>query len=45
MDGLMMDYPLTIADVPSDESMFGHKEIVSRRPDRTDRTVELRFRR
>ena len=38
MDGLMMDYPLTIAAMlRRTESMFGHKEIVSRR---TDRTVE-----
>jgi fatty-acyl-CoA synthase len=36
MDGLMMDYPLTItAMLRRTESMFGHKEIVSRRPDRT----------
>ena len=35
MDGLMMDYPLTItAMLRRTESMFGHKEIVSRRPDR-----------
>ncbi len=36
MDGLMMDYALTItAMLRRTESMFGHKEIVSRRPDRT----------
>jgi len=36
MDGLMMDYPLTItAMLRRTESMFGHKEIVSRRADRT----------
>jgi len=36
MDGLMMEYPLTItAMLRRTESMFGHKEIVSRRPDRT----------
>ena len=36
MDGLMMDYPLTItAMLRRTESMFGQKEIVSRRPDRT----------
>ena len=36
MDGLMMDYPLTItAMLRRTESMFGHKEIVSRRPDRS----------
>ena len=36
MDGLMMDYPLTItAMLRRSESMFGHKEIVSRRADRT----------
>ena len=36
MDGLMMDYPLTItAMMRRTESMFGHKEIVSRRPDRS----------
>jgi len=37
MDGLMMDYPLTItAMLRRTESMFGHKEIVSRRPDRSE---------
>ena len=36
MDGLMMDYALTItAMLRRTESMFGHKEIVSRRPDRS----------
>jgi len=36
MDGLMMDYALTItAMLRRTESMFGHKEIVSRRADRT----------
>jgi fatty-acyl-CoA synthase len=36
MDGLMMDYPLTItAMLRRTESMFGHKEIVSRRADRS----------
>jgi fatty-acyl-CoA synthase len=36
MDGLMMDYQLTIPSMlRRTESMFGHKEIVSRRPDRT----------
>jgi fatty-acyl-CoA synthase len=36
MDGLMMDYPLTItAMLRRTECMFGHKEIVSRRADRT----------
>lgn len=36
MDGLMMDYPLTIAAMlRRTETMFGHKEIVSRRPDRS----------
>src|SRR6185295_4117783 len=36
MDGLMMDFPLTIsAMLRRTESMFGHKEIVSRRADRT----------
>ena len=36
MDGLMMDYPLTItAMLRRTESMFGFKEIVSRRADRT----------
>ena len=35
MDGLMMDYPLTItAMLRRTESMFGHKELVSRRADR-----------
>ena len=35
MDGLMMDYPLTItAMLRRTESMFGRKEIVSRRADR-----------
>jgi fatty-acyl-CoA synthase len=36
MDGLMMDYPLTItAMLRRTESMFGHKELASRRVDRT----------
>ena len=36
MDGLMMDYQLTIAAMlRRTESMFGHKAIVSRRPDRS----------
>jgi fatty-acyl-CoA synthase len=36
MDGLMMEYPLTItAMLRRTEAMFGHKEIVSRRADRT----------
>ena len=36
MDGLMMDFPLTItAMLRRTESMFGHKELVSRRADRT----------
>jgi fatty-acyl-CoA synthase len=36
MDGLMMDYQLTIAAMlRRAESMFGHKEIVSRRADRS----------
>jgi len=36
MDGLMMDYPLTItAMLRRTESMFRHKEIVSRRVDKT----------
>jgi len=36
MDGLMMDYQLTItAMLRRTESMFGHKAIVSRRPDRS----------
>jgi fatty-acyl-CoA synthase len=36
MDGLMMDYPLTItAMLRRTESMLGHKEIVSRRADRS----------
>lgn len=36
MDGLMMDYQLTIsAMLRRTESMFGHKELVSRRADRT----------
>jgi len=36
MDGLMMDFPLTIsAMLRRTEAMFGHKEIVSRRADRT----------
>jgi fatty-acyl-CoA synthase len=36
MDGLMMDYPLTItAMLRRTESMFGFKEIVSRRADRS----------
>ena len=36
MDGLMMDFPLTItAMLRRTESMFGHKEIVSRRADRS----------
>ena len=36
MDGLMMDYPLTItAMLRRTESMFGRKEIVSRRADRS----------
>ena len=36
MDGLMMDYQLTIPSMlRRTESMFGHKEIVSRRPDRS----------
>jgi fatty-acyl-CoA synthase len=36
MDGLMMEYPLTLtAMLRRTESMFGHKEIVSRRADRT----------
>jgi hypothetical protein len=36
MDGLMMDYPLTItAMLRRTEAMFGFKEIVSRRADRS----------
>jgi fatty-acyl-CoA synthase len=36
MRGLMMDFPLTIpAIVRRAESMFGHKMVVTRRPDRT----------
>ena len=36
MDGLMMEYPLTItAMLRRTEAMFGHKEIVSRRADRS----------
>jgi fatty-acyl-CoA synthase len=36
MEGLMMDYPLTItAMLRRTESMFGHKDIVSRRADKT----------
>ena len=36
MDGLMMDYPLTTAAMlRRTESMFGHKSLASRRPDRT----------
>ncbi|HUQ79783.1 MAG TPA: long-chain fatty acid--CoA ligase [Gemmatimonadaceae bacterium] len=36
MDGSMMDYPLTItAMLRRTEAMFGHKEIVSRRADRS----------
>ena len=36
MDGLMMAYQLTIPSMlRRTESMFGHKEIVSRRPDRS----------
>ena len=36
MDGLMMDYQLTIPSMlRRTECMFGHKEIVSRRPDRS----------
>src|SRR5436309_11447365 len=36
MDGLMMDYPLTIEFIlRRAETLFGHKAIVTRRPDKT----------
>ena len=36
MDGLMMDYPLTLSPIlRRAESLFGHKEIVTRRPDKS----------
>jgi acyl-CoA synthetase (AMP-forming)/AMP-acid ligase II len=36
MDGLMMDYPLTLAPIlRRAESLFGHKEVVTRRPDKS----------
>ena len=36
MDGLMMEYPLTLAPIfRRAESLFGHKEIVTRRPDKS----------
>src|SRR6058998_969383 len=36
MDGLMMDYPLTIAFIlRRAETLFGHKAIITRRPDKT----------
>ena len=36
MDGLMMDFPLTLAPIlRRAESLFGHKEIVTRRPDKS----------
>src|SRR5436309_2891800 len=36
VDGLMMDYPLTIAFIlRRAETLFGHKAIITRRPDKT----------
>ncbi len=36
MDGLMMDFPLTLAPIlRRAESLFGHKTIVTRRPDKS----------
>src|SRR2546425_6620446 len=36
MDGLMMEYPLTLAFIlRRAETLFGHKAIVTRRPDKT----------
>ena len=36
MDGLMMEYPLTIEFIlRRAEQLFGHKEVVTRRPDKS----------
>ena len=43
MRGLMMDFQLTIpAIVRRAETLFGHKQVVTRRPDRIDRPTHVR---